>query len=132
MFRIRRDPHLYDRVNCHSQILVQKVQDCLKLKSFCLCCGSGRFIPDPGSNFFPFRIPDPKCLHPGSRIRIKEFKYFNPKKTKKMFLSSRIYDPGCSSRIPDPDADFLTIPEPGVKKALDPGSATQVSVFTVW
>jgi hypothetical protein len=49
-----------------------------------------------------------------------------------MFLSSRIYDPGCSSRIPDPDADFLTIPEPGVKKALDPGSATQVSVFTVW
>ncbi len=30
--------------------------------------------------FFPSRIPDPKCLHPGSRIRIKEFKYFNPKK----------------------------------------------------
>jgi hypothetical protein len=33
------------------------------------------------------------CL---SRIRIKEFKYFNPKK---WFLSSRKYDPGCSSRI---------------------------------
>jgi hypothetical protein len=31
------------------------------------CCGSGMFIPDP--NFF----------HPRSRIRIKEFKYFNPK-----------------------------------------------------
>ncbi len=50
----------------------------------------------PGSNFFPSRIPDPNCLHPGSRIRIKEFKYFNPKK---WFLSSRKYDPGCSSRI---------------------------------
>ncbi len=31
-----------------------------------------------------------------SRIRIKEFKYFNPKK---LFLSSRKYDPCCSSRI---------------------------------
>jgi hypothetical protein len=38
----------------------------------------------PGSEFFP------------SRIRIKEIKYFNQKK---MFLSSRKYDPGCSSRI---------------------------------
>jgi hypothetical protein len=67
------------------------------------CCGSGMFIPDP--TFF----------HPGSelspsRIRIKEFKYFIPKK---WFLSSKKYDPGCSSRIrmltfypsriPDPD-----------------------------
>jgi hypothetical protein len=48
-------------------------------------------------------IPDPAFFHPGSRIRIKEFKCFNPKK---WFLSSRKYDPGCSSRIPDPDADF--------------------------
>jgi hypothetical protein len=30
------------------------------------------------------RIPDPNCLHPGSRILIKEFKYFNPQKSKKM------------------------------------------------
>jgi len=71
-------------------------------------------------------IPDPTFIHPGSelspsRIRIKEFKHFNLKKTKKKwFLSSRIYDPGCSSRIPDPDADFLLIPDPGVKKAPDP------------
>jgi hypothetical protein len=50
------------------------------------------FIPDP----------DPTFFHPGSRIRIKEFKYFNPKKKQKMVLSSRKYDPGCSSRIPDP------------------------------
>jgi hypothetical protein len=41
------------------------------------CCGSGMFIariPDPN-----FSIPDLKFFYPGSRIRIKEFKYFNPK-----------------------------------------------------
>ncbi len=38
----------------------------------------------PGSDFFP------------SRILIKEFKYFN---LRKWFISSRKYDPGCSSRI---------------------------------
>jgi hypothetical protein len=37
------------------------------------CCRSGMFIPDPRSDFFS--IPDPNCLHPGSRILIKEFKY---------------------------------------------------------
>ncbi len=60
---------------------------------FFQCCRSG-------SEFFP------------SRIRIKEFKYFNPKK---LFLSSRKSDPGCSSRIQilDPDPDFLPIPDPG-------------------
>jgi hypothetical protein len=58
-------------------------------------------IPDPGSEFFP------------TRIRIKEFKYFNPKK---WFLSSRKYDSGCSSRI--------WILDPGVKKAPDPGSGS--------
>ena len=47
------------------------------------CCGSGMFIPDPRSDFFPSRIPDPNCLHPGSRILIKEFKYFNPQKQQK-------------------------------------------------
>jgi hypothetical protein len=77
----------------------------------------------PGSDFFPSRSPDPNCLYPGSRIRIKEFKCFNPKK---WFLSSRKYDPGCSSRIPDTDADFYSsrIPDPGVKKAPDPGSGS--------
>ncbi len=54
------------------------------------------FIPDPGSDFFPSWIPDPNFFYPGSRILIKEFKYVNPKK---WFLSSRKYDPGCSSRI---------------------------------
>ncbi len=54
-------------------------------------------IPDTGYEFFPSRIPDPNFFHyPGSRIHIKEFKYLNPKK---WFLSSRKYDPGCSSLI---------------------------------
>ncbi len=39
--------------------------------------------PDPGSDFFPSRITDPNCLYPESRI-LKEFKYFNHKKSKKM------------------------------------------------
>jgi hypothetical protein len=72
----------------------------------------------PGSDFFH---PGSDFFHPGSelspsRILVKEFKYFNPKKVKKWFLSSKKYDPRCSSLIPDPD--------PGVKKAPNPGSAT--------
>ena len=41
--------------------------------------------------------------------------------------SSRKYDQGCSSRIPDPDLDFYPsrIPDPGVKKALDPGGLVE-------
>jgi hypothetical protein len=75
----------------------------------------------PGSELSPSLIQDP-----GSRILIKEFKYFNPKKAKKWVLSSKKYDPGCSSRIPDPDAEFLPsrIPDPGVKKAPNPGSGS--------
>jgi hypothetical protein len=58
----------------------------------------------PGSEFFP------------SWIRIKEFKYFNPKN-------------GFQAREnmirvvhTDPDPDFLPFPDPGVKKAPEPGS----------
>ncbi len=50
----------------------------------------------PGSRIRIFSIPDPNSFHPRSRIRIKEFGYF---KLKKLFLSSRKYDPVCSSRI---------------------------------
>jgi hypothetical protein len=83
-------------------------------------------IPDPnffhpGSEFFPSRIlgpyfsiqgPGSEYFYPGSRIRIKKFKHFNPKI---WFLSSRKYDLGFSSRIgiPNPDPDFLPIPDPG-------------------
>jgi hypothetical protein len=83
------------------------------------------FIPDPGSDFFPSRIPDPNCLHPGSRIRIKEFMYINPKKPKKWFLSSRKYDPGCSSLIRMLTFYPSWIRDPGVKKAPDPESRGQ-------
>jgi hypothetical protein len=85
------------------------------------CCGSGMFIPDP-TFFHPgSRIPDPNFSipDPGSRIRIKEFQSFNPKK---WFLSSRKYDPGCSSRIPDPDPYFLPIPDPGSRGQKGTGS----------
>jgi hypothetical protein len=71
------------------------------------------FIPDP-----TFSIPDP-----GSAS--KNYKYFTPKR----FLSSRKYDLGCSSRIPDPDPDFLPIPDPGVRKAPDPGSGSATLVL---
>jgi hypothetical protein len=84
-------------------------------------------VADPGYlsriRIFLSRIPDPNVFHPRSRIRIKEFKYFNPKK---WFTSSRKYDPGCSSRI----WILIFYPSriPGVKKAQIPdlgsGSAT--------
>jgi hypothetical protein len=45
--------------------------------------------------------------------------YFEP--TKIVSKLSGKYDPECSSRMPDPDLDFLPIPDPGVKKAPDPG-----------
>ncbi len=77
------------------------------------------FIPDPGSDFFPSRIPDPTFFHPGSRIRIKEFKYFNPSK---WFLSSKKYDLGCSSRI----LFFLPIPDPGSRGQKGTGARIRI------
>jgi hypothetical protein len=64
-----------------------------------------------------YRIPDPNIFHLGSRICIKEFKFFN---TKICFLSSGKYDPGCwilifypsGSRIQDPGVKRHQIPEP--------------------
>jgi hypothetical protein len=54
------------------------------------------FIPDPGSDFFPFRIPDPNCLHPGSAS--KNLSILTPKK---WFLNSKnmIWDVHPGSRI---------------------------------
>jgi hypothetical protein len=67
------------------------------------------FIPDTGSDFFPSRIPDPNCLHPGSAS--KNLSILTQKKPTKWFLSSRKYDPGCSSRIPG--SKRHRIPNPG-------------------
>ncbi len=65
-------------------------------------------IKDPN-----FSIPDPSFFQPGTRTdphqRIEVF--FQPKI---LFLCPRRYNPGCSSQIPDP----------GVKRAPDPGSGS--------
>ncbi len=61
-------------------------------------------IPDLGSKFFP------------SRIRIKEYKYFNPKK---WFLSTQKYDLRCSSRI-----RILSFSHPESRGKKGTGSAT--------
>jgi hypothetical protein len=75
------------------------------------CCGSGIFIPDPDQNFsIPYsgsRVK--KITDPGFRIRIKEFKCFNPKNCvyvlgKKLSVMF----------IPDPGSGFLF--QPGPKK----------------
>ncbi len=61
-----------------------------------------------GSDLFPSRIRIFSIPVPGSTS--KNFKYFNPKK---WFLSSRKYDPGCSSRIRIQTFFPSRIPYPG-------------------
>ncbi len=67
-------------------------------RSECILYKAGSSVVDPEClsriRIFPFRIPGQKDS--GSRIRIKEFMYFKPKK---LFLISRKNDPECSSRI---------------------------------
>ncbi len=67
---------------------------------------------------FPSRIRI--FSHPGSRIRIKEFKYFNPRK---LFLSFRKYDLGCSSPI-----RILIFTHPGSRGQNDTGSRVRNNV----
>ncbi len=97
--------------------------------SWMQCCGSGMFIsdsdlnfsiPDPGSKgsriwirIFPSRIQGEKHPRYGSRIPIKEFKFFWPKK---LFLMICDVHPGSGVRF-----FFLSRnPDPGVKKAPEP------------
>jgi hypothetical protein len=79
-------------------------------------------IPDSGSEFF----------HPGSRIRIKEFKYFNPQK---WFLSSRKCDPGCSSRSGSRIRILTFYPSriqgSRVKKVPNPESGSATLIFNI-
>jgi hypothetical protein len=72
-----------------------------------------------------FSIPDL-----GNFFTSKNLSILTPKN---WFLSSRKYNPGCSSQIqiPDPDPDFLPIPDPGVEKAQDPGSGSALDTGTV-
>jgi hypothetical protein len=65
-------------------------------------------------------VPDPEYFHNGSRIKkAPDPEYETATKnsnilTQKLLLSSGKYE--CLSRIPD----LFSIPDPGVKKALDP------------
>jgi hypothetical protein len=89
----------------------------------------GSWIPEP--NFFHtasrnldshFFHPESLIRDPGSRMRIKEFKYFNQKK---WFHTSQKYDPGFHSRIriTDLHPDFYLSRIP----ILDPRSQIQES-----
>jgi hypothetical protein len=87
-------------------------------------------VADPGgSGFFPSQTPDPDFFHPGSRICIKEFKYFS---LKKWFQSSRKSRSRSGLFISDLDPDFLPIQDPRVKKVPDPGSGSATLQNSIW
>ncbi len=80
------------------------------------------FIPDPGSEFFPSRIRDTHFFHLGSRIRIKEFKYFKPKYGFKAPGNMiRVVHPGSGSRT-----RFLPIPDSG--SMVQKGTGTRIRI----
>jgi hypothetical protein len=79
--------------------------------SYHQCCGSGMFIPDPRSDFFPSWILDPGSELFSSRIPDPHQRmYFSQKK---WLLSSKKYDLGCSSRISDPAYGSCLFTYPG-------------------
>jgi hypothetical protein len=78
------------------------------------------FISAPGSELSPSGIPDPVSASKNLSILTKK------QKTKKWFLSSRKYDPGCSSRIRMLTFYPSRIPDPGIKKPPDPGSRIRI------
>jgi hypothetical protein len=100
----------------------------LKIDSNCLmhgickikqCCGSGMFVPDPWSDFFPSRIPNPNCIHPGSGAFLTPGSGIrNRFEVKSWILGARVRDVvaahGSASRSvsnkygTDPNADMAT------------------------
>jgi hypothetical protein len=74
--------------------------------------------------------PHPNFFLPGSRVKkIPGSASASASKnlsilTQKVFLSSRKYDPGFSSRIPD--LDFLPIPHPGSRGQKGTGSRIRI------
>ncbi len=122
------------------------------------CGGSGMFIPDPGSWFLP--IPDPWSKNSNKRERWKKINfhtflcshkfhkivnYFSievlkkkiwanfqriielfTKKIVKKLLKIWSWDPGSGKNL-------FWIPDPGVKKAPDPGSGTlTITIYSSW
>ncbi len=87
----------------------------------------GTNVADPGCLSW---ITDPTFFHPGSQIPDRNFSIPDPGSasknlsilTQKWFLTSRKYDPSCSSRIRILTFYPSRILDPGVKKAPDPGS----------
>jgi hypothetical protein len=78
-----------------------------------LCCGTGIIIPGSRIQIFPSQIQGHKDSGSRMQIRDKEFKYCE---RKKLFLSSRKYDPGFSSRTRILIFNLSRIPDAGVKK----------------
>ncbi len=93
----------------------------MRIQPFIQCCRSGMFIPDPN-----FSFPDPNFFHPGSVFFLSPGSASKNLSilTQKLFLCSRKYDPGCSSRIRILIFYPSRIPDPGVKKAPDLGSGS--------
>ncbi len=111
----------------YADLYVQKVRVILGSESGSWSVSSCS-VPDPGclsgSRIRLFSIPDPNFFHPGSEFfdpgsAQKNLSILTPKK---WCLSSRKYDPGCSSWIWILTFYPSRIPDPGVKKAPDPGS----------
>ncbi len=75
-----------------------------ELASYKQFCGSGIFIPDPGSEFFPSRIPDPSFFHHGSTSKSSSIL------TQK--IVTKLSEMASGLFIPVPDSDFLPIPDP--------------------
>ncbi len=141
-----------------SELVNVSILEALK-NLFYQCCGSGMFIPDPGSWFLP--IPDP-----GSRIQKQQQKtgvknffcqtiFCSHKFHKFWYAEEKIWpnfpriievftqkivtkpskiwvcDPGLDIRDPEKTYSGSRIPDPGVKKAPDPGSGSATLFFTL-
>ncbi len=77
------------------------------------CGGSGMFIPDPGSDFFPSRIRTVSIPDPGSSS--KNLSILTPKKAKEMV--SKLQKIWSGLFIPDPGSGcwLSPIPDPGYR-----------------
>ncbi len=78
-------------------------------------------VADPGSEFFPSRIPDPNFSIPDPGSASKNLWMLTQKK---IFPSSMKYDPGCASRIRI--LTFLPIPDPVSRGQKRTGSRIRI------